>query len=169
MKLKIRWLLYLLLIAALASTVTLSRYLTTVTGEGTAAVAAVALDGSITIDVSGLTPGGSKTVTFSVTNTKNDTTSDVTQDYSITVNTTGNLPLTFALQCTDTGSPASGIGINTSSATTGTIWTGGVLPHTNLTTHTYTLTVSWDSKYSDPKYAKEIDAVTLTVNAQQAN
>ena len=45
---------------------------------------------------------------------------------------------------------------------------GGFLPHTDETTHSYKLTVSWPSNGKNEfVYADEIDLVTVTVDAKQ--
>ena len=158
----ITWLAFAVVVSALVSTTTLSRYISTVSGTGTARIASVEMDGSLDIDVTGLSPGSSKEVTFTVTNYKDGAVSEVSQTYAISVESTGNLPLTFALSTAD--SPATGHALTSGGNNT---WTGGLLPHTVQTTHTYTLTVKWNQSYNDPKYADEIDAVRLLVNAQQ--
>lgn len=162
---RLAWLIYAVVVTALMSATTLSRYMTTVTGTGTAAVARVVLDGTLPIDVSGMQPDTTRSVSFSVTNTKNNVTSDVKQNYTVSIATTGNLPLTFAL------APSSGTGEGYALTQRGTeyFWSGGSLPHTTPTTHFYTLTITWPSRENDPKYAREVDAVTLTVDAVQAD
>lgn len=165
---KPRWIPYLvygIIVAMLVSTVTLSRYMSTVSGTGAVSVASVALDGSIPIDVKNMVPGEGRTVTFSVTNEKDGQISDVAQSYTVTVSTTGNLPLHFTLSAA--ASPSTGYALTRIGQTD--VWTGGALPHTTDTTHTYTLTVTWPANETDPKYAREVDAVTLTVDAQQAD
>ena len=71
--------------------------------------------GSSTIDinVSGLRPGDKKTYIFEVTNTENGVTSEVGQDYSIIVETTGNLPLDFALTYDNSNPDHQGLFVNT--------------------------------------------------------
>ena len=45
---------------------------------------------------------------------------------------------------------------------------GGFLPHTEETTHSYELTVSWpNDEKNEFVYADEIDLVTVTVDAKQ--
>lgn len=163
---RLAWLIYAVVVTALISATTLSRYMTTVTGTGTAAVAHVALGGSHTIDVSGMQPGETRTVSFSVTNAKDGVISDVAQDYTVSVATTGNLPLTFALA---TGNGDTNANHALTQGDTANSWSGGSLPPTTSTTHNYTLTVTWPGSENDPKYAREVDAVTLTVDAVQAD
>ena len=158
----ITWLAFAVLVSALISTTTLSRYISTVSGGGTANIASVEISGSLEIDVSGLSPGMSKVVTFTVVNSENEAVSDVAQAYVISIESTGNLPLTFSLDTAD----ASDAGHALTSGASNT-WTGGSLPHSTPTQHTYELTVLWDSGENSPKYADEIDAIKLTVNAQQ--
>lgn len=168
------WLVYAVIVAALVSTTTLSRYITTVSGSGTATIATVDMKGHYTgqdvenIDVSGMTPGTTKTTTFTVVNFNGANISQVALSYTIEINTTGNLPLTYTLQCTNTGGSGTGIYITPATVLTpGSPSTVGTLPHSTQTTHTYTLTVTWPSGENDPKYADEVDAVELIVRSEQ--
>lgn len=151
-----------LLVCALFSTATLSGYVSTVSGTGTVRIATVELDGALDVDVSGLAPGETKSVGFSVVNSNNGVVSDVSQIYVICIETTGNLPLTFSISSAD--SSADGHALTAGANNT---WTGGAFPHTTRTEHTYSLNVTWDSAYNDPKYVDEIDAIKLIVDAQQ--
>ena len=141
--------------------------------KGTAA-ATVAVWGSEStsenIDITGLKPGDSKTFTLKVTNTMNNKVSEVTQDYTITLKITNNLPLTYTISgVSDPSSIGTLINIpNSLDLTDGSITlTGGSLPHTNTVTHTYTITVAWPIDENNKELADEIDAITLTVNAKQ--
>ena len=58
-------------------------------------------------------PGDKKTYIFEVTNTENGVTSEVGQDYSIIVETTGNLPLDFALTYDNSNPDHQGLFVNT--------------------------------------------------------
>lgn len=163
---KPRWILYLLYgitVVMLLTTVTLSRYLTTISGTGAAQVANVALGGTLPINVTDMHPGESRAIAFTVKNADNGKISEVAQSYAISVSSTGNLPLSFTLGSSESTDHA------LTQANGSSTWTGGLLPHTTETTHAYTLTVSWPGGQNNPKYAKEVDAVTLRVDAQQAN
>lgn len=166
----------LCLLSLIAVPVTYARYAARVNGKAVASAAVWGADSSkIDIDVSNLSPGGTASYEFQVTNTKDGKTSEVGQDYSITVETTGNLPLVFAISSDgDHGSgsfistpvPAEGGGLAfTEGKSTAE---GGFLPHSVETVHTYTLTVTWPSGGKiESDYADEIDLVTVTVEAVQ--
>lgn len=170
---------YLLLLAVGSLGVmsaTYARYLSQADGEGTVAVAVWGTDASITplqVDVSDLTPGKEKKYTFRVTNTKDGKTSQVAQEYSFVVETTGNLPLVFSVSAGESNPAGSGTMIPKQPSLSFTDGraelTGGSLPHTTPVTHTYTMTVSWPDADGSKKaeYADEIDLVTLTVRADQ--
>ena len=152
------YLLYLGLTTSLIVSVTYSRYAQEIKGQGVAQVAAVALDLTddngaqldLTEQLKGLHPGEQKELVFAVTNKEGDTVSEVAQEYAITISTTGNLPLTYL-------------------AGTSPCWTGGRLPYSqDGVTHTYTLTIHWPESENITWYMNEIDAVSLTVNAKQA-
>lgn len=163
------WATYICLILMLVTSVTLARYTTIVTGNGIATVAAVDVNISeFTFGNVKLSPGATETLTFNVTNFTGGEINDVNLDYTVTVSGTGNLPLTFAL----TGTASGTTGHIGSAATTvnGNVWSGGTFEHTYQTTHTYTLTVTWTQNAGDDAaaYADEIDAITVTVNAVQS-
>ncbi|RGY96823.1 hypothetical protein [Clostridium sp. AM58-1XD] len=171
---KTRMACYILLLGTfcLLLPVTYARYAAQVKGEAAASIAAWGSDSSdFTIDVSGLYPGKTQDYQFAVTNKKGDRVSEVSQKYSITVDTTGNLPLKFQIDA-GSGLPSGSL-VNTGelAVTAGKARTeGGFLPHSSETVHNYVLKVSWpegnDNNSSD--YADEIDLVTVTVNAEQA-
>lgn len=160
------YLLCLTLVCTALIGVSYARYTSSVNGSATAATAAVA--GKMTnaaIDVSGMKPGDTKTVDFTVVNFSGEKTSEVAQEYTITIKTAGNLPLAFSL------SPGAGIE-NSAGALRGTggVWQSdspGLLPAAAATTHAYTLTVVWPENETSPRYADEIDTVTLVIDAQQ--
>lgn len=160
------YLLYLVMVGMLVFGVTYARYLSTISGSAKAQTAAVALDSSLdlTSSLAGMQPGESKIIKFAVKNQKGDTTSEVAQEYTITISTTNNLPLTYTLNKQDSNS---GSYVTNSSNLT---WTGGLLPYSaSGVTHTYTLTVAWPPDKAAESYADEIDLVTLTVDAKQVN
>lgn len=168
--------LLLLTIASLGVlSATYARYVSQVSGAATATVAAWGSDAvlePLNIDISGLTPGKSEEYTFQVTNQKDGNVSQVAQEYSFLLETTGNLPLAFTLTSEGTisageGSPVSGTTGGGLSMNSGQELTGGILPHTNKVVHTYKLTVSWPESSNQSDYADEIDLVTLTVKAEQ--
>ncbi len=160
---------YMLVLTAACTLVlgaTYSRFSSQATGTGTANIAAAALNS--TMDVSealeGMAPGDSCTIAFRVSNEEESgTVSEVTQSYTIAIETTGNLPLTYTLSTGDTPKDHHALTQNNGSL----VWTGGLLPHSTPTTHTYTLTVSWPDEEADPSLTDEIDLVSVTVEARQ--
>lgn len=165
---------YLLALAAvctLAWGVTYARYRTDVAGNAKGTAATMALDvtnGSqkliLSDQLAGMVPGETRTVSFTITNTKDGTVSQVAQAYDIAIETTNNLPLTYSLA--HQGSAAAG-GAFAAGEAGSLIWTGGRLPAAEAS-HTYTLTVTWPSEKNGTWYMNEIDAVTLRVDAAQA-
>ncbi|MBC8570587.1 hypothetical protein [Zongyangia hominis] len=142
--------------------VSYARYASSVNGSAIATVAAVAGEMRNTaIDVSGMQPGDTKTVEFAVANYSGGKTSEVAQEYTVTVKTSGNLPFTFTLTPkAGTENPAGSLK-NTSG-----VWksTAGFLPAAEQTTHSYTLTITWPAGQTAPDYMDEIDTVTLIVD-----
>jgi len=187
------YLLYLGLVTSLILSVTLARYVSTAGGTGTAAVAALAggLEGAveaapIELPLEGLLPGGEpRTLRFQVVNYTGDRLSEVALDYSITLETTNNLPLTFTLsgqadkpegQGDLAAIPAGGAilgpdAVQTQGPKAGTktqTLSGGAFDLTGeKQEHTYTLTVNWPEGDKDGNYSQEIDLVTVKVEALQ--
>lgn len=172
----VRYLLYLCIASALVFGFTYARYILGIHGQGTASTAAVALnvtDGSsntldLTTQLQGLQLGATKEIVFAVTNQKGGIVSEVAQDYTVSVYTTGNLPLTYTLLAQD--SDAGTYVANPISSSDGSmVWAGGRLPYAEKgVTHTYTLTAEWPSNQADESLTDEIDLVTLTVDTKQA-
>lgn len=171
---KSRVIAYLTLLAAVTlvvTAVTYSRYQTKINGNAVASVAAWESEvGTISLDVSGLVPGGEKTFEFQVSNEKDGKVSEVSQEYSITVKTTGNLPLTFQLEKNTDSTETDGTYVTTGKIAiqegSGSA-AGGQLPHSKRTVHQYVLKACWPADETDTRYADEIDMVTLCVDAHQ--
>jgi len=174
------YLLYLGLVSSLILSVTLAKYASTAAGSGTATVAAMAAGAPIEMTLKGMVPGGEQELNFEVVNYTGEKVSEVALDYKITVTTTGNLPLTYAL-----------IPDGTAGQVGGTLFAEGSfqdLPDGRKSqdlaggafeliqgadfklekqTHRYTFKAQWPATEADPGYADEIDLVTITVEARQ--
>lgn len=162
----IRYLLYLCIASTLIFGVTYARYIQEIQGQGTVSTAAVAMDSQLdlTQKLQGMYPGETRTVELAVTNQKGSIVSEIAQEYSITISTTDNLPLTYSLAPKDTG----GTGTYATNSGGGLTWTGGLMPYSETgVTHTYTLTVTWPTEENSTRYMNEVDVVSLTVNAKQ--
>lgn len=171
------YLFYLLCTCALVLGETSAQFSSQVSGTAAVAAASVELDSVLSLNdrLKDLTPGKETKITFQVTNQKNNVVSEVAQEYSITLQTTGNLPLTYSLKKSSTeNSLGTSVGMPTGGSDTGAdtgkqiVWDGGLLPYAaGGVTHTYELTVTWPVDKNAPQYADEVDAVSLIVDAQQ--
>lgn len=173
------YLLYLGLVTSLILSVTLAKYVSTAEGTGTATVAAMAGGGEpIQMVLDDMYPGQTKTLKFMVVNYTNDTVSEVAMDYTIKVETTGNLPLTFQLTAEKAaGTSSEGTTVAAGEITADQIGqplTGGFFPLVAgedgtlaKQEHVYTLTATWPEENNNVDYADEIDLVTITVEASQ--
>lgn len=159
---------YFALICMLAFGVTDARYYSEVTGMGTARTAAVEMNTEIdlTDQLQGVVPNGKKEIEFSVNNFKDGSISDVAQEYTIAVTTTGNLPFKYELKG-DSSESGTLADIGPAAVGYSLVWSGGKLPTGASATHKYTLIVSWPSDMASDSYADEIELVTLTVDAKQ--
>ena len=123
------------------------------------------------IDISGIKkPGDSTEKTFTVQNFSGDNVSEVTMKYTISLKTTGNLPLCFTLL------DANGNSLK--------VWdcngTNGQreYKYESLTTvfspgtpqsHTYQLKAEWSNTQNDSKFSGMTDAVYLSVKWEQVD
>lgn len=184
-----RYLLMLLLLAAAVTSLfansTMAKYSTSFTGSGAVNVAAFA-GGADTADfdvtVSGLSPGRTSTVPFAVQNYEGDRSCEVALTYEIQVETTGNLPLGFSLlapSMEDADPYNQPVGQLTATDTENLKYTatGGRLPVAvgdsndglGQKRHVYELAITWPEAEHDWDYSKEIDMITVTVTATQAD
>lgn len=160
---------YLLALAAASMgilSISYARYTEQAGGSGVAAIAAWGAESTFSIDVEDLVPGTSIEYTFMVTNKKDGRVSQVAQEYSIKVETMGNLPLTLKLSPDTAADDNTGRVISEASGESLDL-AGGTLPHTTEASHQYTLKISWPAETADVTYADEIDLVTVTVKADQ--
>lgn len=173
----IRWLVYAVIVTALAGAATLAQYTSSVTGTGTATIGVMRMgtQGEATFTAAGIKkPGDESELKFKVVNFEGTTTktvSDANQDYTITLTTTGNLPLTYTLECTNVNGDTAGRAINYLSAaaiTRGQTASGGYLSCAAAATHDYTLKVTWPAGENAPALADEIERIRITVNSVQA-
>lgn len=170
------YLFYLSLACTLVMGVTYARFSSQVTGTAAARTAAVALGSSLDLSghLKGLKPGDTKELTFDVTNFSGTGTgsdklvSEVAQEYSITIYTTGNLPLKYEIIYSNSSTAADVGSYVTPSEGDSNIWTGGFLPTGAEAAHRYTLKVTWPEAENNYVYSDEIDLVTLKVEAYQA-
>ena len=175
------YLVYAIAVTAMAATVTLSRYTAAATGVGTAAAAQfVAELTPLTVSPEQLpdAPGKSAGISFSVTNEKEGSVSEVAQTYTVTVRSSGNLPLTFTLA--PSGSTPAGVGTQIAETvltaeplsaqegiSAGTPAAQGSFPAGTGCVHAYTLTVAWPEGKNSADYANEIDALQIEVRTEQ--
>lgn len=146
-----------------------SKYKTTFGGESTGVVALVAVDNSQTlqVDTSDLYPGQTIKYKFGVKNSKKIA-SEVTMAYSIEVESTEALPLTYSLKCLST---TGGSGISKNQETeikANTPITGGVLPYGEYT-HIYELTINWDENNNEIKYADQFEIIKIKIDSYQVD
>ncbi len=174
---------YILLVCALATSVTFSKYITSFSGADTVSVATVYADVQDTegavlkLNLLDLTVSQDKHIDFNIVNYTTWTTSDVTLEYEVKLVTTGNLPLIYTLTARNDGSESTGS--NTSSGIPGTmiqeytfsetdtVASGGEMKYGEKTEHPYTLTVSWEDTATDSLLINEVDAVQVRIIASQ--
>lgn len=166
---------YLLCFIAACSVVlgvTFARYKSTILGTGKAFAAKTALNSTADLSkqLKNMKPGQSTAVDIFISNldAADNKISEVTQDYSIAVKTTGNLPLEFTLVPKNNNGKGSYVDPDPSTGGSNLIlWENGKMPHSEAAEHVYTLTVKWKDTETDAKYADEIDKITLSVDARQ--
>lgn len=179
----LRYLMLLALATSLIASGTLAKYTTEVYGGLSVQVASFAAEGTadFTVHLENVSPSPESfgTIRFAVRNYEQEQNSQVQLNYTIKVETTGNLPLTFTLQKIDepeTEDPNNRFaGPLTQTAGETTVWeaSGGVLPaveaDSDKTQHEYVLSAAWITGKTSEDYSHEIDMVTVTVTTQQAS
>lgn len=200
MKLKSRVIMYLLfgiLLTTAGTSVTLSKYMSTVSGATSVPIAVVALDGAeIVFNVSGISPkdedNNTRTYQFEVTNqniksganTTREFTgkvSEVNQTYSLIMDHSNNLPLAYMIsEVTDNAMLGTKVNFANSSfiaddgnGFTVITYTGGAFPFDeDAAVHTYEITVTWDAdvtNYDDWLYYQEVDYIGIRVESEQVD
>lgn len=163
---------YILLLAVLllaVSSWSYSRYMAKVSGNAQASVAFWGTDTSVQmIQMEHVKPGDVKEYTLEISNTKSGGVSETALLYSISVESTENLPLTYELI---KSSAAQGTFVNADGPLTFTNGktkvSGGTMPAAESVTHVYTLKVSWPSSENAAEWMDEIEYITLIISAQQ--
>ena len=151
--------------------ITSAKYISQSHGNDSASVACFSpsLISENNIDISGIKkPGNSTEKTFTVQNFSGDSVSEVAMKYTISLKTTGNLPLRFTLIDTHENS---------------LVWdcngTNGqreykyecplVFRPGTRQSHTYQLKVDWPSSQNDSKFSGMTDAVYVSVKWEQVD
>ena len=152
----------LVLILLVMGTVTLARYASSVEGQGTATAALYQNDASFTLTGNDIPshPGDSKTLTFTVSNTKDGKTAEVAQTYEFMIQTAGNIPFQFALS-KDNESTWKEVKANLK-----TDYKDNIL-NLNEQTDTWQLKITWPDTASESTYTNEIDYVQVKVLMEQ--
>lgn len=162
-KTKILLLLGSLTILVTVGMATYARYSSSVTGTGTVDVALYTNDATFTIPEDSIPkqPGETRTIDFSVTNTKDNKTAEVAQTYQLYIETAGNLPLKFELS-RDGGKTWESVASNTITAF-------NPVPELGLISMTddWKLKITWNKDENSEKYVNELDYVKIKVKMQQ--
>lgn len=167
------YLVYLLLVTSIVSSVSLSKYAISIGGSDTAVVArpvfsyepvSATLNGDDIPDIdvgithSDIKPGDELVYHFRINNFEGGDTNQVTLKYLIEVffdPDTLNLPFSYTLVPAETY-PSAGGG-----------WT--YLGFEQTESHSYTLTINWDETDEDPIYQDKQQSIRIEVNAQQVD
>ena len=123
------------------------------------------------IDISGIKkPGDSTEKTFTVQNFSGDSVSEVTMKYTITLQTTGNLPLRFTIcdMSEDKSEEWDCNGTNGQQEYKYESLTTVFSPGTPQS-HTYQLKAEWSNTQNDSKFAGMTDAVYVSVKWEQVD
>lgn len=155
-----------------------ARYTVSSSGEDSARIAAFAFftqdhGDSRYLDLSGIEkPGDSRTYTFTVSNQKGNTVSEVAEEVKLAVQLNGSMPLV----CTISGEKgekvlSANLSQDTQELPVKQAGSAGVFPAATVKTYTYTITVEWPEDANDMKYASRsaVAEVLLTVTAEQVN
>ena len=152
--------------------ITSAKYISQSHGNDSASVACFSpsLISENNIDISDIKkPGDSTEKTFTVQNFSGDSVSEVTTKYTISLKTTGNLPLCFTLLDADGNS----LGVWDCNGTNGqqeykyeslTVFSPGTTQ-----SHAYQLKAEWPNTQNDSKFSGMTDAVYVSVKWEQVD
>ena len=152
--------------------ITSAKYISQSHGNDSASVArfSPSLISENNIDISDIKkPGDSTEKTFKVQNFSGDSVSEVTMTYTITLKTTGNLPLTFTLLDANGNS----LKVWDCNGTNGqreykyespTVFSPGTTQ-----SHAYQLKAEWSNTQNDSKFSGMTDAVYVSVKWEQVD
>lgn len=175
----LRYLALAAIVTSLATSTTLAKFSSSFFAGGNFTVASFAggqgqqkFEAAIT----DIAPGLDDRVEFSVTNYEGRTVCDAAMAYEVRVETTGNLPLSYALEPEGTaeGSTVAGeLKQTENNELTFVTSTDGTIRGGSQVAQRYRLVVKWkdnteNSDYTVEDYSHEIDMVTVTVTAKQA-
>jgi hypothetical protein len=167
------YIIYLIIVTFVVTTVSFSRYSTTVEATGSVSVAkpvisylprSAALNGQPVTDISGgialsdIKAGDVMVYKFDICNFEESSINQVLLKYRLTVSfdpNTVDLPLIYNLEPDDIYEQAGGQWI--------------YMGFGEAITHSYTLTVSWDVNDDNPMYIGKEQKIRITIDTQQAD
>lgn len=163
---------YLLVATLLFTGVSFSKFASTASGSDSATVARVVINGTETTTANTITldkPNGSTTASysFSVSNAKNGTVSEVSLSYKIIVNLPDALPTGVTVNLVKSGSTAEHTATISNSNKTYTFSNSSfTFPAGSAATHSYTLNFVGGGSLVESKI---LNGITVSVTAEQIN
>ena len=158
-----------LLLLSIVTPITIAKYISSMSDNNNATIASFILIDDLNeiknVKLNNIRkPGDSQTVTFKVANFLDDKVCEVALEYDFTVETLGNIPLT----CTVTSSGATGSASYTSgNLSTYQYWSNGYFNASEMSTHTYSVSVSWNILDNDASYVDEVDMLKISLSTEQ--
>ena len=152
--------------------ITSAKYISQSHGNDSASVArfSPSLISENNIDISDIKkPGDSTEKTFKVQNFSGDSVSEVTMKYTISLKTTGNLPLCFTLLDADGNTLAVWDCDGTSGQQKYEYESLTVFSPGTPQSHTYQLKAEWSNTQNDSKFSGMTDAVYVSVKWEQVD
>ena len=155
--------LFLIITISFLFKTTLAKYTTKVNGEDSALIAIMANDVVFDFDTYKAEPGSTTIIPFSVTNTSEGKTCEVTQTYKMSIERSNNIPFEFEL-CKDSNCT------NVLTMTNGYFTDASFILNAGVAeTKNYYLKVVWPSDKNDASYALEVDYIRLKISAVQVD
>ena len=155
-----------LTIVSVTSTLSIAKYIDEKVGDDDSKVSMFIGNVNTTsaaTQIAAMSPGTSQSISFEVTNFKDDMVCEVNVRYRFVITTENNLPLVI----TATANPST-IDENYPSCTSNTlVWTDGKMPAGVKTTHEYNILVEWPASENDYSYASEVDMIKITLRTEQ--
>jgi hypothetical protein len=159
---------FTLITTIIISIITLSKYKSEVKGSDSATVATpcIYLDSSKVLEISLNPTAEAKEYVFSVSNSKDNSSSEVSMAYKIQIETMNNLPLDFELYTYDNGV----VGTDNLFENNGSITKDAVkfeVSDNQTVTNTYKLIIKWRENNTSYKFNQVEDYIKIVVNSTQ--
>ena len=120
----------------------------------------------ISFSINNMKAGDTLTYDFAIVNYTGDKLTETAYTYNFSVSTLGNLPLTITVSQNSKSGTGEFATIDPVSKTSGV---NGTMDCNTKSSHTYTITITWDKNELDYKYTQEVDMLIINYTCTQVD